>query len=300
MGAIVGEQRTIQHGPQEADAAALRLRQRLLWDRTAGRRAVAVTCGHSLVTRRLLEAADIQPNSVVLDVACGTGDPSIAAAQVAKRGHVLGLDISPAMVFEARRAAVRAGLHNVTFRVIEDETALDVAAQSVDAVLCRFGLMFMPNPVAALRSWVQGLVPGGRIVLCTHATMPAFEITMREVERHAPLLAAALEWRRVFSLSSQPEVVRHFVAAGLIHVAVRRDRMSNVPSMDLEECWEAMLRRSPLQDEFDALHPSVSRSIRDGCIRRLTKLRLPLHDIFTGDVLYAVGFVPFGASAASD
>jgi SAM-dependent methyltransferase len=99
----------------------------------------------------------------VLDVATGTGLVAVEAAKrVGSDGVVLATDFLPAWEPYVRSTASEAGVTNVTFAAMPAE-ALDLADASFDVVYCQFGLMFMPEPVRALREMRRVLRPGGRI-----------------------------------------------------------------------------------------------------------------------------------------
>ncbi|MEO6340439.1 MAG: methyltransferase domain-containing protein [Caulobacteraceae bacterium] len=134
--------------------------QRYGWDRAVDRYEAAWSAqlrpGQDLV----LALADLRPRERVLDTACGTGLVSLRAAEiVAPGGHVLGTDISEGMV-QAASAAKGAG-QGLQFRRMAAD-ALDVENASFDAALCAFGLMYVPDPVAALAELRRALRPGGR------------------------------------------------------------------------------------------------------------------------------------------
>lgn len=112
--------------------------------------------------RLLLEMARLRPGEHVLDVACGTGLVTLPAAEaVGPRGHVTGTDISDVMVATSARRAVQKGLKNTSFRRMDAEE-LRFPDGSFDAVLCALGLMYVPEPVTALREQFRVLRPGGR------------------------------------------------------------------------------------------------------------------------------------------
>jgi SAM-dependent methyltransferase len=86
----------------------------------------------------------------------------VAADRVGPSGRVISSDFSPAMVDGARRRADELGIDDIEFRVL-DAQALDLDDASVDAVICRWGYMLMPDPAAALRETARVLKPGGRL-----------------------------------------------------------------------------------------------------------------------------------------
>jgi SAM-dependent methyltransferase len=116
------------------------------------------------VSERMMELADIQLGSRVLDVATGGGEPAVTAAyRVGPSGHVIATDLSPQMVALGRERAAELGLHNINFHEMDAE-APDLPEHSFDVVFSRFGLMFLPDPQRALQRLRQLLVPGGRFV----------------------------------------------------------------------------------------------------------------------------------------
>jgi len=114
----------------------------------------------------LLDQAALAPGERVLDVACGTGLVTLRAAErVGPRGAVVGTDISERMVEAARSLASRRGLRHVRFeRMDAEELAFPDA--SFHAALDALGLMYVPDPVAALREMRRVLRPGGRAAAC--------------------------------------------------------------------------------------------------------------------------------------
>ncbi len=114
---------------------------------------------------RLMEMAALRPGERVLDVACGTGLITFpAAAAVGAGGAVVATDISEGMVEQIRAAAAARGLAHVTALRAHAEEAV-LPASSFDVVLCSLGLMYVPDPPAALREMRRVLKPGGRAVL---------------------------------------------------------------------------------------------------------------------------------------
>src|SRR5216683_8128232 len=129
-----------------------------IWRQGAARRAQTL----AVATERMFDAAGLVPGMRVLDVAAGTGDQSILAAQrVGASGSLLATDISASMLDVAAQAARDAGLSNVETHMV-DASALDVPPDSFDAGICRFGLMFVPDLHQALTRIRQALKPGAR------------------------------------------------------------------------------------------------------------------------------------------
>ncbi|MEZ5360787.1 MAG: class I SAM-dependent methyltransferase [Bryobacterales bacterium] len=111
--------------------------------------------------RLALDMADLQPGERVLDVACGPGSITFAAAdRVGPEGAVVGSDISGRMIEMAEERGAIGGYSNVSFqRMGAEDAGLEDA--SFDAALCSLGLMYTPDPVAALGRMRDALRPGG-------------------------------------------------------------------------------------------------------------------------------------------
>jgi len=142
--------------------ARLQLRvQRYGWDRAAPSYEQAWKEGLAPATAAVLEAAALRPGERVLDVACGSGLLTRAAweAVAPKGGEVVGTDISELMLAEAARKSPDCRF------VRADAQSLDefVPVGHFDAVLCGLGLMYMPDPEAALATMARCLRPGGRM-----------------------------------------------------------------------------------------------------------------------------------------
>jgi len=99
----------------------------------------------------------------VVDVGSGAGiDSLIAARMVGPLGHVIGVDMTPAMLAKARLAASQAGLHNLDFRAGTAE-ALPICDGWADVVISNGVLNLMPDKHAGLAEMARVLKPGGRI-----------------------------------------------------------------------------------------------------------------------------------------
>src|SRR5262249_17479871 len=141
-------------------------------------------------TRRLLELAGIQPGHRVLDIASGTGEPGLPAAEiVGPSGFVLLTDQSPEMLAVARDKARAQELQNVDFRVCDAED-LQLEPGSFDAALCRAALPLMPEPARCLGIAHAALRPGGRIALAVTGRAqanPYFAIPFTALRKYVTL-----------------------------------------------------------------------------------------------------------------
>src|SRR5690349_15985125 len=117
------------------------------------------------ISERLVELADVQPGSRVLDVAAGYGEPALTAARKAgPGGQVVATDISAEMLAFGRERAAAAGLGNVEF-MESDASSLDFPHESFDAAVSRWGIIFEPDGEAAAGRIRGFLKPGARMAI---------------------------------------------------------------------------------------------------------------------------------------
>ena len=117
-----------------------------------------------LLDGHLRAAARVQPHDRVLDVGCGAGQTTRAAARAAVRGSALGVDLSAPMLERARRLSDEAGLRNVSY-VQADAQTHPFPAAHFDLCISRFGTMFFSDPVAAFTNIGRALRPGARLAM---------------------------------------------------------------------------------------------------------------------------------------
>jgi SAM-dependent methyltransferase len=138
-----------------------------------------------------LEAAGIAPGDRVLDVGCGCGASSLAAARrVAPGGRVLGADVSAPMLARARERAAEAGLEDLEF-VQADAQTHDFGAAAFDAVVSRFGVMFFETPERAFGNLRRALSARGRLAFVCWQSLgrnPWMAAPLAAVARHLPSL----------------------------------------------------------------------------------------------------------------
>jgi SAM-dependent methyltransferase len=122
----------------------------------------------------LLDATEIDATARVLDVGCGTGSVTRAAARRARSGTALGVDLSTAMVDVARERAARAGLANAAF-ARADAQVHPFRTAGFDVVLSRTGASFFGDLAAAFANLARATAPGGRLALLTWQPLPRNE-----------------------------------------------------------------------------------------------------------------------------
>ena len=134
------------------------------------------------VGRSCVAHAQVGDGDEVLDVACGSGNAAVAAAQAG--GKVTGLDLTPELFDAARARAAEAG---VEIELVEgDAEALPFDDASFDVVISTFGCMFAPRHHVAAEEIARVLRPGGRMCICSWTPDGTIGEFFRTVSGHMP------------------------------------------------------------------------------------------------------------------
>ncbi len=116
--------------------------------------------------KRIVKMAEAGPDDTVLDVACGPGLLACTFARVAR--HVTGIDLTPAMLEQARALQHQQGLENLTWQE-GDVLPLPYADHSFSIVSTRFAFHHFLDPLAVLKEMRRVCRPGGRVVVADSA-----------------------------------------------------------------------------------------------------------------------------------
>lgn len=168
----------------------------------------------------LIDRVRLRPRDQVLDVACGTGIVSRYSAQrVGPQGHVTGVDLNPAMIEVARRAAA----YYPQIEFLEGGAIeLPVPDAHFDVVLCQQAIMFFPDRERAVQEMYRALKPGGSVGLNVFRTpefVPAFAYLIQALEKHAGTEAADF-MRAPFVMESVAQMRALFEQAGFTDIEV--------------------------------------------------------------------------------
>jgi SAM-dependent methyltransferase len=238
--------------------------ERAGWERAAPRYEECWT-DTELFVEPLLDAAAVRARSRLLDVACGPGYVSEAAA--GRGAEPVGLDFAAAMVERARRRCP--GL-----RFVEgDAQQLPFGNASFDAVAMNFGVLHLSQPEAALREARRVLVPGGRFAFTAWVAEghTADEIVEEALARHATPVQVP-EGPAVYRFADADECRRTLGEAGFDMGSFRAETVTvpwRVPTAEL--LFEAQLRagvrigavlRAQPPERLEAIRAAIVEGVR--------------------------------------
>jgi ubiquinone/menaquinone biosynthesis C-methylase UbiE len=191
--------------------------------------------------RRTIGRLDLKRGADILDVCCGSGASAIPAAQaVGPEGSVLGIDLAERLLEIARTKAKVHGLENVEFRV-GDMLGLGLPGPRFDAVVCVFGIFFVPDMTAAVRELWKVVRPGGKLAITTwgpHFFEPGNTAFWNAVREVAPDLHKSFNpWDRICDPQS---VQRLLVDSGIEHSQAWAEAGRH-PIPSPEAWWSAVL-----------------------------------------------------------
>ncbi|ETX29184.1 class I SAM-dependent methyltransferase [Roseivivax isoporae] len=189
----------------------------------------------------LLDRAALAPGERVLDIGCGAGGSTRAAARaVGPSGSALGLDISAPLLALARERAP----DNARF-VQADAQVHGFDGPPFDAALSRFGVMFFDDPVAAFANIRSALAPGGRLVMACWAGPegnPWFtDPRDAAVARLGPVPQGDPDAAGPMAFRDPSRVLPILAAAGFADAGVE----TVTPDLHLPDGWAAMERMLP-------------------------------------------------------
>lgn len=238
---------------------------------------------HGRLAARVVALARLQPGESILDIATGTGLAALEAARlVGRSGRVIGVDLSPGMLANAKKAIEAAGVQNVEL-VHADAEATEFPAASFDVVLCVSALPYFTDIPAALKTWHGFLKSGGRAAFnCWSAESYVTGSLVQAVAvRHSIVMPLTGE-----EVGTPERCCALLTAAGFLNpdVVVEPSGGHFVPLDQVEKAWDGWVKnpvfhpRNPdaaamlldLRDEY--LTEARSRATEQGVWDEMTAL----------------------------
>ncbi|MGI0015393.1 MAG: class I SAM-dependent methyltransferase [Nitrososphaera sp.] len=204
-----------------------------------------------VVSDKLVDLAQIRHGQKVLDIGTGIGEPAVTAArQVGQNGKVVAIDISPQMLTIAKERAKDNGVEKIIEFREADAESLSLPSSSFDAIISRWGLMFLPNLSNALTSMRQALVPNGRIAAAVWS-----------IPQKVPFLSLAIgtAMKEVAASPPPPGTPGPFTLAD---TNMLQDKFRRAGFRDVTVLIENMNFKAASAEQFTAFHQAINAPIR--------------------------------------
>lgn len=204
----------------------------------------------------------------VLDLCCGAGASAIPAARaVGPAGQVVGIDVAEPLLAMARARAAHEGLGNIGFRY-GDATRTELPGGSFDAVICVFGVFFVPDMAAFVAEMWRLVRPGGVLAITTWGPAlfePANSIFWNSVRQVEPSLFKAFNpWDEVTTEAALADLLgRGGVGSPQVRAAPGRHPLGHPDSF-----WDIVLG-SGYRATIDALSPEQRGPVRQNLLAEL-------------------------------
>lgn len=230
-----------------------------------------------------VEKLEFKSGARVLDVCCGSGASAFPAVEkVGADGSVLGVDLAEGLVELAQSKAIQRNISNVEFRV-GDMLELDFPDEHFDAVICVFGIFFVPDMPAAVKELWRMVSPGGVLAITTWGENffePANSAFWHMVAELRPDLHKEFNpWDRI----AKPDTLRQMLAdAGLTQVDIVCESAMH-PLGSAEDWWIAILG-SGYRGTIEQLSETEHEHLRNANLHYICENKV---DAIEANVIYA-------------
>jgi ubiquinone/menaquinone biosynthesis C-methylase UbiE len=237
---------------------------------------------------KTIELLSPPPGSSVLDACCGAGASALPAAEfVGPKGKVIGVDVAQALLELGRAKAAQRRLANIQFE-LGDLLFLRFPNESFDAVVCVFGIFFVPDMAAAVRELWRCVRPGGQLAVTTwgpnlfEPANGAFWHSIKNVR--TDLYKGFNPWDRINDPASLMMIMRE---GGVESSKITEEHRLH-PISSAEDWWTIVLG-SGYRGTIEQLNPSERERVKDA---NLAFLRNEKVSAIETNALYALATKP--------
>lgn len=234
--------------------------------------------------KQTINRINLKSGDYVLDVCCGSGGSALPAAEiVSSTGKVIAVDLAENLVKLAQNKAASSQLENIEFRV-DDMMALNYPDDSFDAVVCVFGIFFVPDMAKAVKELWRMVKPNGVLAITTwglNLFEPANSIFWEAIHEECPQLSKHFNpWERI----STPDGLRNMLAdADISNVEIFSE--SNLHPLHSPEDWWKIAMGSGYRGTLEQLEPRVFNRVYEKNLLQLTEKQVKAIET---NVLYVV------------
>jgi len=238
--------------------------------------------------RKTIERLSLRNGSRVLDACCGAGASALSAFEfVGPQGKVIGVDVAQALLELARAKAAQRGLGNTQFE-LGDLLSLRFPNESFDAVVCVFGIFFVPDMAAGVRELWRCVRPGGQLAITTWGPNlfepgnGAFWASVKDVR--ADLYKGFNPWDRI----SDPASLMTIMRDGGVDSSKIADENRLHPISSAEDWWTIVLG-SGYRGTIEQLNPSELERVKEANLAFIDDKKISAVET---NVLYALATKP--------
>ena len=219
------------------------------------------------ISRALIEDAVVGDGDTVLDVAGGSGEPSLSVAErLSESGRVVYTDPVSGMAQAASRHARSEELGNIYFCQAVAE-ALPFGSSWFDAVLCRFGVMFFPDATAGIAEMLRVARSGARVSAAVWGPAevnPFHTVISDVVSKYVPPEPEDPDATGAFRFAESGKLERVFLDAGAANVVERLLAFKVEASMSVDSFWELRSQLSgTLRDKLAGLPADQAHQVAE-------------------------------------
>ena len=239
---------------------------------------------------RISHHLQLKRGQKVLDVATGTGAALIAAAQmVGPQGRVQAIDLAENMLDRAEHNLRMNGLDNVDFHRM-DAGRLDFKSRYFDAVICSFGLFFLPDMLAALKEWHRVLKPGGRLIF-TSFTANAFQPQGKQFRDDIEAAGITIDdpgWQRLNNEAACRTILQE---AGFDNIQLTQEQLGY--HLNDAQGWQDIILNSGLRLIFNKLPAEKQADFLRQHLEKINQLKTDKGIWLDVEVLFSSGQRPY-------
>lgn len=240
------------------------------------------------MTDALLTEAAVNPDSLVLDLAAGSGDPALSIAGRLNTGRVIALDSSRTGLVLANAHARQRRLGSRIACVQGVAHAIPLPRSCVDRITCRCGIMFFSDAPLVMSEMLRVLNPGGRVALLVWGPFeqPFFDATVGLVLKLISGAEMPAEANKMFRFAASGSLQRELRTAGFSNVHEEALTLPRIWAGTPEDLWAYLQQVSTLCHPLFSSIPLEARAEVDAQVssalarfQKGTVLKVPVNVI---------------------